>query len=815
MIRRTTFALGVAIVAVGPCWAIAADDTWYQPLDTKARILEQQVLKWHWIDGLYPSQVEVPPDGGTPDHSTNGVSNVMHTVCWTANHLAGESYRYAFIKKTGTPEQIKAVRDHVNAIFEGVHRCQKVTGIRGFQARGYLYGHGPTYEERVNDRFADYWYQGAGEYKDLRWRGAPSHHNYSAAIRGMGAYYRLAAEGKHKDQCRQAIDDLVSIWADNDLKIPTKDARPGQHGGTMLLLTDGKTPTMPVIMVAGGLKVAHYATGKAKFAKLYEKITTQFGFRKRTKFRRFSRLDTDDAEHVFCHLDNLLNMEKDAELRRFYRVVLEALWESHKDSKCPLFNYIYLGLTPDAKDKARCLSDALWTLQSHPTNMHFQPRMNSLRDDIQKEGGFSKKPMAVFECAWDNEYMWKGHLYQLNGWLSRIVIALDVARDDPMVIYAVDESEDVYRSGDGATTWQWIGKSPGGRPIKLVCGHKRRIVFAVTPTAAYRSIKGGAEWNKLATPANGGTITDLQLDETNPNRLYLVTDRGVYRSLDFGEKWIGDRWECLTPIVPPAESVRLTLGQGKPGMVYGQFDNELRSMLLDGSGKWSGPTRLGYRGYLRTYPWVLVDPDKPEHVTCAYRLDFRNLDEEFLKGVRLVGSILSRSTDGGLTWTYSQDAVMKRLREQGTYRVILKALADLVPQFLDTVAADPQDPNVIYAASGTVFLVNRNQGRTWTKIMDGLDIPKVETLFAPRAGRHVYAGTPAGLYRLERGAKKWRYANLRLQFTRNLQRDLGGAAYLDAYWRGRYFGFINDEQATENPTTWQIPEKYKRWVPRR
>ena len=184
-----------------------------------------------------------------------------------------EGFDWNWPKKINRPQvqnllRLAFLEEHVNAIFEGMHRLQQMTGIRGFQARGYLYGHGPTEEERTGSRMADYWYQGAGEYKDLRWRGSPSHHNYSDAIHAYGVYYRLAAEGEQKNRCRQAIDDLVSIWADTDeLLLPTMPPQAPQE--TILGLTDGRTPNLRVIMAAAGLKVAHYATGKEKFAKKY------------------------------------------------------------------------------------------------------------------------------------------------------------------------------------------------------------------------------------------------------------------------------------------------------------------------------------------------------------------------------------------------------------------------------------------------------------------------------------------------------------------------------------------------------------------
>ncbi len=807
------FAVPVAVLLVGlaPHLSIA-DDSWYQPLEKKAQVLEQQVLRWHWIDGLYPSAVEVPLDGGPVDHSTNGVSNVMHMVCWTANYVAGESYRYALIKKTGTPEQIKAARDHVNAIFDGMYRCQKVTGIRGFQARGYLYGHGPTLEERIDSEMADYWYQGAGEYRDLRWRGSPSHHNYSDAIHGYGVFLRLAAEGEYVEKCRQAIDDLVSIWADNNLLLPTKD--PNTPSFSILGLTDGKTPNLRVVMAAAGLKVAHFATGKEKFNQQYEKVVTQFGFRSRTNFPKSSHLDTDDGEHVFGHMDNLFAMEKDPKLLSFYRAVLEGMWAGHKQSKCPLFNYIYLSLTPNAADKERYLGDALWTLQSHPTNTFFQPRMNSLRDDISKSVHLSREPLPLFEATWDNEYMWKGHMYGLDGWLSRIVTALDAAKDDPMVLYAAEEAGDLYRSGDGAKTWAWIGRSPVPRPFKIVCGTKRRHIFLAGPTGAFRSITGGERWSSLPLPGDCGELTDMQFDQTHPNRLYVVTRKGVYRSIDFGEKWIGERWECLTPQVPPGHSVQLLLAQGAGATVYGLFDGDFRSKPLEG-GSWSPAVQLGYTEYVSMYPWLLVRPGRPSDLMCGYKFEFRNLKEEGIYPGDIVGSLLSRSTDAGANWTYDQKSVMKTLKDKGTVALFGKLLSGLFPHFLDIVAYDPRDPNTIYGATEKSFHITTDDGRSWRQMKDGLDIPKVRTIFIPDAGDSIYVSTPAGLYSLKRGQTRWQFANLRLQFERNTRRDLGGAAYLDAYWMGRYFGFISDERANQDPVKWVIPEKYRDRVPTR
>jgi len=134
--------------------AYAKDESWKLPLDKKAEIFEKNVLERHWIDGLYPSSVDVPLDGSPVDQTTQGSSNIAHSINWTSYYLGGQCYRYLFTKD-------EAVREHCNQIFEALYRCQLVTGVRGLQARGYAIGHGDSYEERGGSEHSNDWHQGA------------------------------------------------------------------------------------------------------------------------------------------------------------------------------------------------------------------------------------------------------------------------------------------------------------------------------------------------------------------------------------------------------------------------------------------------------------------------------------------------------------------------------------------------------------------------------------------------------------------------------------------------------------------------------
>jgi hypothetical protein len=109
--------------------------------------------------------------------------------------------------------------------------------------------------------------------------------------------------------------------------------------------------------------------------------------------------------------------------------------------------------------------------------------------------------------------------------------------------------------------------------------------------------------------------------------------------------------------------------------------------------------------------------------------------------------------------------------------------------------SDKAKSKVEFKAGEGGVLRSADGGKTWEVKATGLDIPLSKTVFAPDDTDWVFAGTPAGLYFSKDGGETWQDGHLVLQFIRNERRDLGGAAFIDAYWRARYYGFIDDAAA--------------------
>jgi photosystem II stability/assembly factor-like uncharacterized protein len=182
--------------------------------------------------------------------------------------------------------------------------------------------------------------------------------------------------------------------------------------------------------------------------------------------------------------------------------------------------------------------------------------------------------------------------------------------------------------------------------------------------------------------------------------------------------------------------------------------------------------------FSRPLGWLAIDPNQPERVFsgCATTGEYGP-----------VKTVIQETGDAGASWTNDMEYMYKQYAA-GT---LLALLATLPDGELQHVAVDPQRPDTLYAVrSEPGVLRSQDGGRTWSVQRSGLDIPLAQTIFAPRTSKWLFVGTPAGLYVSRDGAETWQPGHLVLQFTKNTRRELGGAAFIDAYWRARHYGLL-------------------------
>jgi photosystem II stability/assembly factor-like uncharacterized protein len=552
-------------------------------------------------------------------------------------------------------------------------------------------------------------------------------------------------------------------------------------------------------MATTGLKIAYEITGNKQVEALYNQWVEKLRYRaykdSDQSFMGEERVNYDDTDHLLPDLYLLNLLEKDEELLAFYRKCVKDSWEVHKKDKMAWFNYIYQAVLGDAYgDEA----GSLWNLQTFPTNRILQPQMNSIRTDIEfhTEGEVIQAlhPLPVYERPSDNEYEWKRSPYKLDGWHSRIVKKIEISPYDDYVQFAIEANGNIYRSLTRGETWQHIEALSGVRDLIMFPAH-RWLVVAGTEQGVYRSFNCGDTWEKAA---------DLPVDrffqnDTSSTEIYAVSSNGIFFSGDFGEWGAGEAWQKIdgnTPDLPYRNFAVET--SGEEVTLYMQTCSGLY-FKREKEPDWTAPVPA-VRG--RGFSELMTFPGKPIWTKSHGDRVFSGI---YIDEWAYQGTISVVSEDHGRSWTpivkdldpLYRWMVHARDSESRPTEDLMRMLYQLKRLSISDLVFDKSSRDTWYGRVENGVAITHDAGKTWDIGNVGLHIPVVKSIFCPRYGDGIYIGTPAGMYVSRDQGQSWEDTSLILQDVGALRAEIGGAGYLEAYWLGRYHGFIDEEEANK------------------
>jgi len=148
-------------------------------------------------------------------------------------------------------------------------------------------------------------------------------------------------------------------------------------------------------------------------------------------------------------------------------------------------------------------------------------------------------------------------------WEFKRVWHLEPSLDDPDAVYAGVEDAAIFRSTDGAHSWQELsglrghGTGPQWQPgaggmclhtILLDRAHPGRIFTAISAAGAFRSDDGGKSWKTITRGLRSQFLPDpgaevghcvhrIAQHPTKPNVLFMQKHWDVMRTDDAGESW--------------------------------------------------------------------------------------------------------------------------------------------------------------------------------------------------------------------------------------------------------------------------------------
>ena len=263
-------------------------------------------------------------------------------------------------------------------------------------------------------------------------------------------------------------------------------------------------------------------------------------------------------------------------------------------------------------------------------------------------------------------------------WEFARVWHLEPSLTDPDTVYAGVQDAALFRSVDGAQTWQEL---PGLR------GHKSASLWQ---------------------PGAGGLcLHTIVLDPSQPQRIFIaISAAGVFRSDDTGKTWQPMNRGLRSEQIPdPTAEVghcvhRIAMHRSRPGVLFMQKHWDV--MRSDDAGEsWreiSGnlPTDFGFP--------IDVHAHEPDTI---YVVPIKSDSEHYVPDARLR---VYRSRTGGNEW----EALTNGLPQRDCYVNVLR----------DAMAVDSLDPcGVYFGTTGGQVYASANAGDRWAPIVR--DLPSV------------------------------------------------------------------------------------------
>ncbi|MEK6375912.1 MAG: YCF48-related protein [Acidobacteriota bacterium] len=299
------------------------------------------------------------------------------------------------------------------------------------------------------------------------------------------------------------------------------------------------------------------------------------------------------------------------------------------------------------------------------------------------------------------------------------VLSIAVDPANPERLWVSTHGGGVWRSVDGAKSWQLSGKALADRVVTYVMLQpKSNTLWAgVERGAIARSKDGGETWEWMRDDL-ALTPYPVAFDPSNPKAIWVPDVNLHKRSADGGAKWTEFRvsgGDVYTFAVHPKDSKIIWAGgsNGRSGLWRTSDGGASWKQLGTGLPEHNQPRR------------IVIDPSEPDTLYMAALRD---------------GGY--KSTDGGETWTPFGGSFPQQ-------------------EVIESLTLHPTSPKTLYAGTKKGLMRSTDGAQTWTRMGGGLPRYVVRGLaINPAAPDVMWAGAAgAGVYKTTDGGKSWTEAN--------------------------------------------------------
>jgi photosystem II stability/assembly factor-like uncharacterized protein len=315
-----------------------------------------------------------------------------------------------------------------------------------------------------------------------------------------------------------------------------------------------------------------------------------------------------------------------------------------------------------------------------------------------------------------------------------IMTTVNFSPSQPNIVYAGSHNA-FYRSADGGLTWERRTKPGGykygppgisaGIPIDVVVDpdDADRLYVNNYGGGVFRSLDGAASWEVWSQGYTGAEVHDVAIPAWGAQTVFAMARNGAFRSADLGATWAGlaNDPESLTvaegrSVAPhPANANLILISDDHQGLVLRTSDGgaNWEEVLRHPQTNASDPARRqGFKS-------LAFAPSDPAVVYAGLAKDRLSV-----LTTTPAGTVIYKSTDSGRTF--------------GSMASILDG------SNVNTLIVAPADSALVYAATSSGVYRTSNGAATWSKLT-GLGTKHIEALAIDlRADGYLIAGEVFG-----------------------------------------------------------------------